>query len=72
LLQVQRIQLVRETDDAARVALLLRIGALEVEAGRAEQAYQAYAEAFASVRSRLRRARRWSRWLIAWGSGGSW
>ena len=46
LLQVQRIKLARETDAAARVALLLRIGALEGEAGRAEQAYQAYAEAF--------------------------
>ena len=46
LLQVQRIKLAREKDAAARVALLLRIGALEGEAGRAQQAYQAYAEAF--------------------------
>jgi len=46
LLQVQRIKLARETDAAARVALLLRIGGLEGEAGRAERAYQAYAEAF--------------------------
>ncbi len=46
LLQVQRIKLNRESDAASRIALLLRVGALEVEAGRPQDAYLAYAEAF--------------------------
>jgi tetratricopeptide (TPR) repeat protein len=46
LIEVQRIKLKRERDSAAKVALQLRIGALEAEAGRAEAAYDAFAAAF--------------------------
>jgi tetratricopeptide (TPR) repeat protein len=46
LIEVQKIKLKREKNSAAKVALLLRIGALEAEAGRAEAAYDAYAAAF--------------------------
>ncbi len=46
LIEVQRIKLKREKNSAAKVALLLRIGALEAEAGRLEAAYEAYATAF--------------------------
>jgi tetratricopeptide (TPR) repeat protein len=46
LIEVQRIKLKREKNSAAKVALLLRIGALEAEAGRTEAAYDAYAAAF--------------------------
>jgi tetratricopeptide (TPR) repeat protein len=47
LIEVQRIKLKREKDSAGKVALQLRIGALEAEAGRTEAAYDAYAAAFA-------------------------
>ena len=47
LIEIQRIKLRREKNAAGKVALELRIGALEAEAGRAEAAYQAYAAAFA-------------------------
>ena len=47
LIEVQRIKLKREKDSAAKVALQLRIGALEAEAGRSDAAYDAYAAAFA-------------------------
>jgi tetratricopeptide (TPR) repeat protein len=46
LIEIQRIKLKREKDSAAKVALQLRIGALEAEAGRPEEAYDAYAAAF--------------------------
>jgi tetratricopeptide (TPR) repeat protein len=47
LIEVQRIKLKREKISAGKVALLLRIGVLEAEAGRAEAAYESYAAAFA-------------------------
>ncbi len=46
LIEVQRIKLKREKDSAGKVALQLRIGALESEAGRPDVAYDAYAAAF--------------------------
>ncbi len=46
LIEIQRIKLKREKDSAGKVALQLRIGALEAEAGRPEEAYDAYAAAF--------------------------
>jgi golgin subfamily B member 1 len=47
LIEVQRIRLGREKATAKRVALLLRIGQLEGKLGNAEQAWEAYARAFA-------------------------
>jgi tetratricopeptide (TPR) repeat protein len=46
LIEVQRIKLKREKNPAVKVALLLRVGALEAEIGRPEEAYEAYAAAF--------------------------
>ena len=46
LIEVQRIKLKREKNSAGKVALMLRIGALEAEAGRSEAAYDSYAAAF--------------------------
>lgn len=46
LIEVQRIRLKRERNSANKVALMLRIGALEAEAGRSDAAYEAYASAF--------------------------
>ncbi len=46
LIEVQRIRLKRERNSANKVALMLRIGALEAEAGRSDAAYDAYASAF--------------------------
>ena len=46
LIEVQRIKLKREKNSAGKVALMLRIGSLEAEAGRADAAYEAYAAAF--------------------------
>jgi len=46
LIETQKIRLKREKNPANKVALLLRIGSLEAEAGRAEAAYDAYASAF--------------------------
>jgi tetratricopeptide (TPR) repeat protein len=46
LVEVQRIRLAREKTAAKRVALLLRIGALEGKLGNTEQAWEAYAKAF--------------------------
>jgi len=46
LIEVQRIKLKREKNPAGKVALLLRIGLLEAEAGRPDAAYEAYAAAF--------------------------
>ncbi len=46
LIEVQRIKLKREKSAAAKVALMLRIGALEVESGRSAAAYDTYAAAF--------------------------
>ena len=47
LVEVQRIKLGREKATAKRVALLLRIGQLEGKLGNGEQAWDAYAKAFA-------------------------
>ncbi len=47
LVEVQRIKLAREKTTAKRVALLLRIGQLEGKLGNGEQAWDAYAKAFA-------------------------
>jgi tetratricopeptide (TPR) repeat protein len=47
LVEVQRIKLGREKGSAKRVALLLRIGQLEGKLGNGEQAWDAYAKAFA-------------------------
>jgi tetratricopeptide (TPR) repeat protein len=47
LVEVQRIRLAREKTSAKRVALLLRIGQLESKLGNGEQAWDAYAKAFA-------------------------
>jgi tetratricopeptide (TPR) repeat protein len=47
LIEVQRIKLKREKTSSGKVALQLRIGALEAEAGRSDAAYDAYAAAFA-------------------------
>ncbi len=47
LIEVQRIRLKREKGSSGKVALLLRIGQLESEAGRPEAAYDSYAAAFA-------------------------
>ncbi len=47
LVEVQRIRLGREKTTAKRVALLLRIGQLESKLGNGEQAWDAYAKAFA-------------------------
>lgn len=47
LVETQRIRLGREKSTAKRVALLLRIGQLESKLGNAEQAWDAYAKAFA-------------------------
>jgi tetratricopeptide (TPR) repeat protein len=46
LIEVQRIKLKREKNPATKVALFLRIGSLEAEAGRPEAAYEANAAAF--------------------------
>ena len=46
LIEVQRIKLKREKSPAGKVALLLRIGLLEAEAGRPEAAYDSFAAAF--------------------------
>ena len=43
---MQRIRLNQEKNTGKRVALLLRIGALEAKLGNAEQAWEAYAKAF--------------------------
>jgi golgin subfamily B member 1 len=47
LVEVQRIKLGREKTTAKRVALLLHIGQLESKLGNGEQAWDAYAKAFA-------------------------
>jgi tetratricopeptide (TPR) repeat protein len=47
LVEVQRIRLAREKAIPQRVNLLLRIGQLEGKLGNAEQAWEAYAHAFA-------------------------
>jgi golgin subfamily B member 1 len=47
LVEVQRIKLGREKATAKRVVLLLRIGQLEGKLGNGEQAWDAYAKAFA-------------------------
>ncbi len=46
LVQVQRIRLEHEKKLARRVALLMRIGALEAALGRTDEAFTAYAQAF--------------------------
>ena len=46
LVEVQRIRLNQEKNTGKRVALLLRIGALEAKLGNSEQAWEAYARAF--------------------------
>ena len=46
LVEVQRIRLNQEKNTGRRVALLLRIGALEAKLGNSEQAWEAYARAF--------------------------
>ena len=46
LVEVQRIRLNQEKNTGKRVALLLRIGALEAKLGNSEQAWDAYARAF--------------------------
>jgi tetratricopeptide (TPR) repeat protein len=47
LVEVQRIRLAREKATKKRVELLLRIGGLEGKLGNTEQAWEAYAKAFA-------------------------
>jgi tetratricopeptide (TPR) repeat protein len=47
LIEVQRIRLNQEKTAGKRVALLLRIGSLEAKLGNLEQAWEAYAKAFA-------------------------
>jgi tetratricopeptide (TPR) repeat protein len=46
LIEAQRIKLHKEKTSPGKVALLLRIGALEQALGRAEEAFAAFAEAF--------------------------
>jgi tetratricopeptide (TPR) repeat protein len=53
LIEVQRIKLKRDKSSAGKVALQLRIGALEAEAGRSDAAYDAYAAAFSEDPSSL-------------------
>ncbi len=47
MVQVQRIKLGHEKDKSARVALMLRVGALEAALDRSAAAFDAYAAAFA-------------------------
>jgi tetratricopeptide (TPR) repeat protein len=46
LIEIQRIKLKKEKTSSGKVALLLRVGSLEKEAGRPEKSYEAYALAF--------------------------
>lgn len=46
LVQIQRIKLAHEKDRAARVSLMLRVGALEAALDRSEASFEAYAGAF--------------------------